>query len=257
MKHLFKNSLLLAITILALSTSCLRDDWDENKPNKHFSSMSLAEGCLDDDFIQISIGWNHSLGLKEDGSVWAWGTNINGALGIGSSPSITTPVKLEELPTIKEVSAGFNNSFALADNGNVYSWGENSYSSLGLGDNVHRYKPTLIPSLSDIRSIKALLYRTFFITTNGDVWGCGQNGSGVLGDGTLVSTRNIPVKVIISRVKEIDGGYFHSIAITEDNRLYVWGNQNYLGLGSLTPSSPVITPSLSLSITEQIKHISA
>jgi hypothetical protein len=86
MKHLFENSLLLAITILALSTSCLRDDWDENKPNKHFSSMSLAEGCLDDDFIQISNGRNYSLGLKDDGSVWAWGLNSDGQLGIETPP---------------------------------------------------------------------------------------------------------------------------------------------------------------------------
>ena len=94
---------------------------------------------------QLAAGFDHSLVLTENGTVYAWGDNTYGQVGINSAKGIVSgPQKVEGLPTIIEISAGFRHSMALDTYGNVWVWGNNIAGQLGTGDRGDLRKPTQI-----------------------------------------------------------------------------------------------------------------
>ena len=77
------------------------------------------------DVTAIAAGDGHTLALTADGTVYAWGWNGKGQLGIGTAPYAYEPTRIYNIPKIKSVSAGYAYSIALAEDGRVYAWGEN------------------------------------------------------------------------------------------------------------------------------------
>ena len=86
---------------------------------------------------QISAGVNHSLVVGRDGSLWAWGWNSNGQLGIGSTVNQNKPATIKDpankAQTFKAVrsSVGQLHSLAIRQDGNLWAWGDNQYGQLG------------------------------------------------------------------------------------------------------------------------------
>lgn len=89
----------------------------------------------------IAAGGHHSLALLDDGSVYAWGSNSRGQLGIGSTTNALEPTLVTELSDIIKISAGGSHSLALQAGGSVYAWGANTYGQLGDGTNEDRTTP--------------------------------------------------------------------------------------------------------------------
>jgi alpha-tubulin suppressor-like RCC1 family protein len=92
----------------------------------------------------VSAGSGHSLAIGSDGRVYAWGRNLDGQLGNGSSTAHSTPVALSlpggSVPT--EISAGIDHSVAMIAGGEAYGWGYNDYGQLGNGGTTERDTPT-------------------------------------------------------------------------------------------------------------------
>jgi alpha-tubulin suppressor-like RCC1 family protein len=84
------------------------------------------------DWVAVAAGYQHSLGIRADGSLWAWGDNAYGQLGLGSYPTQTAPVRVGT-DTWAAVSAGFNNSAAIKSDGSLWAWGNDLYGQLGVG----------------------------------------------------------------------------------------------------------------------------
>ena len=93
---------------------------------------------------KVAAGENHSLALKADGSVWAWGYNGHGELGDGTTASKAIPVQVKGangegyLSDIVAISAGNNHALALKSDGSLWSWGYNGYGQLGDGTSGDR-----------------------------------------------------------------------------------------------------------------------
>src|SRR5260370_34392999 len=83
----------------------------------------------------ISSGWKHTLALKPDATVWAWGLNSHGELGDGTAISRSNAVQVLNLSNIVMVSGGDYNSIALRADGTVWKWGVNDVGELGFGTN--------------------------------------------------------------------------------------------------------------------------
>jgi len=86
-------------------------------------------------YVTISAGVTHVVALKADGTVWTWGINLSGKLGVGTSISSScVPVQvstLTDMNPIKAIAAGNNHTLALKGDGTVWAWGENYYGQLG------------------------------------------------------------------------------------------------------------------------------
>ena len=96
------------------------------------------------DYQVISAGYEHSLAVKSDGSLWAWGNNDYGQIGDGTTYNRYSPVPIGPDNDWVMVSGGFSHSLAVKSDGQLWAWGKNNYGQLGLGHNNNRLEPTLI-----------------------------------------------------------------------------------------------------------------
>ena len=106
----------------------------------------------------LATGWDHSLALKEDGTVWAWGNNSYGQLGNGTTTDSHTPVKVRNLSGVQAIAAGYYHSLALESDGTVSAWGDDYYGQLGNGTNGLNAKsstPVRVSNLSGGQAIAA------------------------------------------------------------------------------------------------------
>ena len=190
-----------------------------------------------------SAGGEHTLALKADGTVWAWGSNDEGQLGDGTTTMRSTPVQIA-LPggvLATAVSAGERFSMALGADGFVYAWGYNGQGQLGKGTSsgnvAANWVPVKIASLSDVTAIQTGAYHAIALKA-GDVWTWGANWSrqlgrnGVAHDATpgpvavpnFVGSSNIAVAA--------DGG--HTVALRSDGAVFSWGANTSGQLGNGT-----------------------
>ena len=82
---------------------------------------------------QLSAGENHSLALKKDGTLWAWGDNSYGQLGLGDTVSRYVPELVSSMSDIKHIDAGTYYTVAVKNDGTIWVWGDNKYGQLGIG----------------------------------------------------------------------------------------------------------------------------
>jgi alpha-tubulin suppressor-like RCC1 family protein len=105
--------------------------------------------------LTVSAGSDHSLALKADGTVWAWGYNYYGQLGDGTTVSKSTPVQVSGLTGVTAIAAGGSHSLAVKGDGTVWTWGYNVYGQLGDGTNTQRETPVQVSGLTGATAIAA------------------------------------------------------------------------------------------------------
>ncbi|KKU34963.1 MAG: RCC1 repeat-containing protein, partial [Candidatus Wolfebacteria bacterium GW2011_GWC2_46_275] len=185
---------------------------------------------LSSNYISIAGGGYHSVALKSDGTVWAWGRNNYGELGEGSGISKSTPVQVSGLSDVIAVSAGGDHALALKSDGTVWAWGYNANGQLGDGTTINKTTPIQIAGLSGVRTVLAGSLHSLVLKDDGTVWAWGENGQGQLGDGTTTD-KTTPVQVVgLTGVESIGGGNdsSHSFALKDDGTVWAWGD-NYSG----------------------------
>lgn len=193
----------------------------------------------------IAAGSTTSLALRSDQTVWGWGLNWNGELGV---PFATLAVSYEaiQIPGLSGITAistcvGWN--LALKSDGTVWAWGDNSAGQLGLDPNAVPYSeiPAPIGGLSGIVAIAAGGRHGVALKGDGTVWNWGHNGFGQLGVGDLVY-RHVPVQVTgLTGATSVTAGDFFSLAILQDGHVVGWGS-NGQGQLAIYPSSSAFTP---------------
>ena len=205
----------------------------------------------------IAASGNHSLVLKSDGTVWAWGDNSYGGLGLEDEYSKWTPIQVPGLNSINAIAVGSLCSFALKSNGTVLAWGNNGYGQLGDGTTEHKATPSPVQGLNGITAIAAGTNFALALKNDGTVWAWGYNGAGQLGDGTTTYIQNTPVQVQgLDSVVTIVAGEGHSLAIKSDGTLWAWG-QN--GFGQLGISTSIYRSNIPVHVQgiEQITSVTA
>lgn len=138
--------------------------------------------------IDTDNGYLHTLFIKNDGTVWAWGSNCYGELADGSTEEsklnyINVPLQVSGLTNIKAISVGAGNSMALGTNGNVWIWGKNTHEKFGIGSGGSEYVifPKQVPGLDNVIAIDSSYLHSAFLKSDGSIWMSGENGDGQLG----------------------------------------------------------------------------
>jgi alpha-tubulin suppressor-like RCC1 family protein len=185
------------------------------------------------DVVAVAAGAYHTVALKADGSVWAWGDNRWGELGDGTRTTRGAPKRVARLRRIVEASAGSLHTLALDEDGAVWSWGNNLYGQLG-AEERDRLRPAKIDGLPRIVHVAAGVFHSVAIDADGRVWTWGQNTRGQLGDGTHES-RRVPRRIVgVDHVLNVSAGRQHTLALLRDGNVMSWGGNTNGQLGFRT-----------------------
>ncbi|MHB1127541.1 MAG: RCC1 domain-containing protein [Bacillota bacterium] len=111
--------------------------------------------------VSVAAGGTHSLALRSDGTIWAWGYNTYGQLGNNSTGSSSTPVQVLDtggtapLTGIVKISAGTYHSVALKTSGNAVAWGYGAYGQLGFSSNNYSNYAYAVPVYGPLQTAPA------------------------------------------------------------------------------------------------------
>ena len=174
----------------------------------------------------ISVGEEHMLLLKTDGTVWSWGQNYLDRLGQGpAGVTGALPKQVSGLSGIVSVAAGSSYSLALKADGTVWAWGNNSDGVFGAGRGGS--VPTQVPGLSSIVGIDVgSKYSAFAVDLSGNAWGWGYNGYANLGTGPSASRDDVlaPQRIAgLSQIVDLRSGGVSAAALSLSGKAYTWG----------------------------------
>ena len=188
----------------------------------------------------------HTLAVKDNGTLWAWGANADGQLGDGTTIDRLVPKQIGSATNWVDVEAGGGFSMALNTLGQVYVWGQNSLGQLGGASSLANVKTPILLDSNVYIAIAAgyehaLAIRSFTGTTSGtygNIYGWGQNYHGQLGLGHDDPVTGLN-KMGTGLWKYVEAGVHSSFAIsTTSSAVHSWGKGEFgsLGLGMTGPT---------------------
>lgn len=197
-------------------------------------------------FFQNKTGTVHA--IKNDGTLWAWGSGSNGIIGNGTAINRSSPVQIGALTDWVRVNQGSFNAVAIKTDGTLWTWGDSGTGgALGLNNAISRSSPTQVGTLTDWSSAAITIdgvssvSSMWAIKTDGTLWGWGTNTTGTLGFNDTVR-RSSPAQIgALTNWSSISGVSGGALAIKTDGTLWAWGTgtNGILGLNhSLSRSSP-------------------
>lgn len=168
----------------------------------------------------VAAGSFHALVLKQDGTLWSFGRNFSGALGVGGDVD-SSPEPIKIMDDVVQISAQNETSMAVKADGSLWAWGQNDKGQFGNGSTSYTGVRQPVKIMDNVRLARAGRYQSFAIDRDGNLWAWGDNGFGQLGDGTTTQ-RLSPVKVM-SGVKDVSGGQSSALVVAQDGSLYELG----------------------------------
>lgn len=191
----------------------------------------------------VSTGTFHTCATRTDHTLWCWGDNASGELGIGSTTSSTTPQQVAGT-TWASVAASGLHTCATRTNRSLWCWGENGSGELGLGSTTDQTAPQQVAAATLWTSVTAGGSHTCAISLAGGLWCWGADGSGQLGNGGTTASSS-PVRISAVGWASVDGGDSHTCGIKTDGTAWCWGENaaGQLGNGTTTNAgSPMQIP---------------
>jgi len=166
-----------------------------------------------------------AIGLKTDGTLWSWGNNGNGQLGIGTTTSQTVPVQVGTDADWVTMAAGSNYVMAIKTNGTLWAWGSNGNAQQGTGlGSANQLSPVQVGTDNNWTSVSTAINSTYALKSDGTLWAWGANSSGQLGIGNTTG-QVTPVQVgVATDWASVKGGKASFVsALKTDGTGWIWG----------------------------------
>lgn len=188
---------------------------------------------------------NFSLAVRSDNSIWTWGHNDLGELGLSNTTNLSNPTQVSSLTNVINVASAYKSSLALTSSGQVWAWGENTNYNLGTGTNVASSSPVLVSSLGT--------------NVSGIAIG-GASGAALKKDGTVWGWVNFAytpslINGISNAISLVGSPDDHYAALLSDGTLKLWGANGSGQLGNATTSQNYTSTPVSLTSLGAIKQV--
>jgi len=200
------------------------------------------------DWSEVSVGDYHSLAIKTNGTLWAWGNNSQGRLGDGTSLPRSSPVQLGALTNWSQAAGGGSMTGAVKSDGTLWTWGYGGYGRLGNNSVISQSSPVQIGSGTSWSHFSAGANDSFAVSAAGALyaWGRNRHGENAQNDSFTVNSvaRSSPTQVgALTDWRYVAGGQYHVLAIKTNNTLWMWGREAISGcLGQNTYSTSRSSP---------------
>ena len=172
--------------------------------------------------------------IKTDGTLWAWGNNSFGGLGLNQPQTSrkSSPVQVGSDTTWKYVNfirdGGF---FGIKTDGTMWTMGRGQYGRLALNNTINYSSPTQVPGTT-WSTVGGSDQFSFATKTDGTMWGWGNNNAGQLGGNfTITGVQSSPIQIPGTTWKTFDTSSDSSVAIKTDGTLWAWGRNEIGSLG--------------------------
>ncbi len=227
--------------------------------------------------VAISAGNQFSLALAADGSVYAWGDNNKGQLGVekldesGSQKITSQPIQIPDI-TARSIYAGDQNALAIDHDGGVWMWGNTGNKDFIDSSTSKPHLPTKKIFSGHFASSAVIAdQRATMLTLDGEIFSLGYNDMGQFGNGTSNANQSTGVFHADNQAqlknnadqyieaKELAIGTDHTVALTKDGEVYTWGGYG-TELGYDAGGTDVLTPrkvTIDLETDDHITNISA
>jgi alpha-tubulin suppressor-like RCC1 family protein len=193
-------------------------------------------------WASVTTAGDHTCATRTGGTLWCWGSNSNGQLGLGDHSGHDRPRQVT-IPTTggwASVTAGGQDTCAIRTGGTLWCWGYGYYGQLGIGNHKGECHPqqVTVPATGGWASIDATGYYTCATRADGTLWCWGSNYSGELGIGGDTD-QELPRQVTTPATggwAGVTAGFDQTCATRTDGTLWCWGyNDNgELGIGNYT-----------------------
>jgi alpha-tubulin suppressor-like RCC1 family protein len=216
--------------------------------NSALNILVLTQVGTDADWAEVSCGANHTMAIKTNGTLWAWGFNSNGELGLGDKTLRNTPTQVGTATDWKSVSAGFRSmdfaigpfTSAIKTNGTLWAWGANEVGQLGDGTTVPKTSPRQVGLSTNWAQISSKgIGFSAAIKTDGTLWAWGRNNFGQLGLGDTTDKIIHRQVGTVANWRSVSVGIGSMSAIKTGGTLWTCGNNasGELGQGDLVNRS--------------------
>lgn len=196
--------------------------------------------------VTLAAGESHFCAIKADGSLWCWGSNDRGQLGLGSTLDQGTPQQVGIATDWVEITGGASTTCGIRSSagvvGTLWCWGANDSGELGIGSLVEQHLPTQVGTDSQWVSVSLGYNHACGITASKQLFCWGSNGNGQLGSGGDYETSPVQIKNDTQWVSVASGAQT-TLAVDDLGHLWAWGDDSYGQLGDATvTNAPLLTP---------------
>jgi alpha-tubulin suppressor-like RCC1 family protein len=188
----------------------------------------------------ISASYDHSIAVRKDGTLWAWGQGMDYCLGTGTTSDQLIPACINTEKTWVMAAAGHSHGLALKSDGTLWSWGCNLNWQTGQSLPPGAYYvliPAQVGTDNDWSYVIAGDSYSFALKKDGSLWAAGLNTSGIFGIGDDISEYKVFTKISDGPFKKIVAGYAHLLALKTDGSLWASGYNNYGEIGDGTKTN--------------------
>ena len=181
----------------------------------------------------VAASSQDSLVVKSDGTLWAWGSNSYGELGLGNELPCVIPTQVGTDSDWAQVSGGYTVTLALKKDGTLWAWGDDFWHQDGLGGANVTNTPQKIGTDTDWAAVAVGGYACAALKQDGSLYTWGAGSAGELGQGATTLDATTPTKVDGNSYKAIACGLDYLLAVRADGTLWACGDNadGELGLG--------------------------
>jgi len=181
----------------------------------------------DTNWAQVAAGGYHTVAIRTDGTLWAWGGNLHGQLGLPGIGERAEPTQVGWDTNWASVATRSLHTVAIRKDGTLWAWGTNDDGQLGLNDTTPRAVPTRVGGEANWSSVSAGWHHTMAVRTDGTLWAWGRNDSGRTGFGETDGNTLVPTRVgEDANWVSVSAGGLHTVAIRDDGTLWIWGSNS-------------------------------